>query len=34
MLRIKEHMPSMAVDLGPGNANPVLLLDLLHVKSS
>lgn len=33
MLHLKEHMPSMAVDLYPGNANPVLL-DLLHVKSS
>ena len=33
MLHLKEHMPSMAVDLYPGNTNPVLL-DLLHVKSS
>ena len=29
----KEHTPSMAVGLYPGNANPVVL-DLLHVKSS
>lgn len=33
MLHLKEHTPSMAVDLYPGNANPVVL-DLLHVKSS